>query len=64
MEQYEFDVFTASHDQVKAGITKAVRSRIVLSASEFPTYSLAADTAACLAVAIHGGMPTAVLARY
>lgn len=62
---YEFDVTTALHDDMKGGGPyKTVRSRIVLSRSEFPSYGLAADMAACLAVAIHGGMATAVLPRF
>ena len=61
---YTFDVFTSPHDDVKQGITRRVRSRVVISREEFPTYATAADTAACLAVAVHGGMPTAVLPRY
>ena len=61
---YSFDVFTSDHDAVKVGHLVQVHSRVVVSASEFPTYGAAAEAAACLAVAVHGGMPTAILPRY
>jgi hypothetical protein len=35
-----------------------------LSRTAYPTYGLASDTAACLAVAIHGGIPIETLPRY
>lgn len=64
-EQYEFDVITALHDDLKGGGDfPTLRSRIVLSREAYPTYGLASDVAACLAVAIHGGMPINVLPRY
>lgn len=65
MDDYEFDVITALHDDLKGGGNhKSVRSRVIVSRQEFPTYGLAADVAGCMAVAAHGGMPTAILARY
>lgn len=63
---WEFDVFTVLHDDLKDfGLAKAptVWSRVVLSKDEFPAHHLAQDTAACLAVAVHGGMPVSVLTR-
>ncbi len=65
METFEFDVFTAHHDEIKGGgAYREVWSRVTVSAVEFPTYGKAAEAAACLAVAVHGGMPTQILARY
>lgn len=58
---YTFDVFTASHDQVKVGQINTVRSRVLVEADTYPT---AQDTAAALAVAVHGGMATSALVRY
>lgn len=64
-ENYEFDITTADHDDMKGGGPyKTIRSRVVVSRKEFPTYGIAAETAACLAVAIHGGMPTKIQPRY
>ena len=60
---WEFDVSTSEHDDVKAGRLERVWSRVVVSREEFPTFGMAAETAACLAVAVHGGMPTNVLVR-
>lgn len=65
MAQYEFDVFTADHDDIKGGGDyPTVRSRVIVSRDAYPTYGLASDVAACIAVAIHGGMPISVLPRY
>lgn len=61
---YAFDVATADHDRVKTGQTVERWSRVVVSADEWPDWRIAAQVAACLAVAHHGGMPTAVLPRY
>lgn len=58
---YHFDVFTALHDEVKTGQLDTVRSRVVVEADTYPT---AQDTAAALAVAVHGGMATAALVRF
>lgn len=60
MNVYEFDVFTASHDDVKDGRYDIVRSRVIVAAT---TYARAQDTAGALAVAVHGGMPTAIIPR-
>jgi len=67
VRQWEFDVFTVKHDDLKDyGLKQAptVWSRVVLSVEDFPSFSLAQDTAACLAVSVHGGMPVSVLPRY
>ena len=56
-----FNVDLSSHDHLKAGILTVVQTRVILSDLEFPTPALAADTAACLAVAVHGGMPTKIV---
>jgi hypothetical protein len=64
-ENWSFDVTTALQDDMKGGgNSKTVRSRIVLSRAAYPQYGLASDTAAALAVAIHGGMATQILPRY
>jgi hypothetical protein len=65
-ENYEFDITTVHHDDLKDNglAARAIRSRVVVSRKEFPTYGLAAETAACLAAAVHGGMPTQILPRY
>ena len=55
-----FDVDLSTHDHLKHGILTVVRTRVVVSDLEFPTPALAGDTAACLAVAVHGGMPTRI----
>lgn len=60
-ESYSFDVFTSPHDDVKMGQLCRVWSRVVVSAS-YPL-PMAADLAACIAVARHGGMATSVLLR-
>lgn len=60
---FEFDVFTAMHDDIKDGITREVWSRVVISDTAFPDSRIAAQVAACMAVAIHGGMPTRILPR-
>lgn len=64
MQIWEFDVFTADHDSIKGGGYTEVWSRVCVSATEYPTYAGAYDVAACLAVAVHGGMPTRVMVRY
>ena len=56
-------MFTALHDDIKDGITREVRSRVVVSDIEFPDWRVAAQVAGCMAVAIHGGMPTRILPR-
>ena len=61
-EPYAFDVLTSPHDLVKVGTLDAVRSRVLISRDY--TYAEAMDLAACLAIACHGGMATAVLPRY
>lgn len=62
-EPWRFDVFTSSHDAVKDGELEQVWSRVVLSRTEWPVFEHAYATAACLAVAVHGGMPTRVMVR-
>lgn len=61
---YEFDVFTSPHEDVKKGVIRKTRSRVLISRKDFPSYPTAVEVAANLAVAIHGGMPTEVLPRY
>lgn len=63
-EYWEFDVFTADHDTVKHGVIYQRRSRVLISSAEYPSWVDAYEVAACLAVAVHGGMPTEVLCRY
>jgi hypothetical protein len=63
-DAYVFDVLTSPHDAVKAGELCRVWSRVVVSRLAYPSYAEAYDMAACLAVAVHGGMPTDVLPRY
>lgn len=57
---FVFDVTTSLHDDVKQGVIVRRLSRVVLSDTDFPTPAMAADVACCMAVAIHGGMPTSV----
>lgn len=65
MQTYEFDVITALHDDMKGGgAYPTVRSRVTVSAIDFPAYTVAAEVAACMAVGIHGGMAINVLPRY
>lgn len=63
---YSFDVFTAHHDAIKGGAAMGgyveIRSRVLIS--DAYTYIQAYEIAACMAVALHGGMPTRVLPRY
>jgi hypothetical protein len=55
-----FEVDTSLHDDVKQGILTSVRSRVVISDHDFPDPRVAAQVAGCMAVAIHGGMPTRI----
>jgi hypothetical protein len=61
---WSFDVATAHHDDVKHGRTITRWSRVTISATAHPDWRVAAQVAGCLAVTIHGGMPTAILPRY
>lgn len=62
---WSFDVTTALHDDIKeTGYTKAIRSRVVIDREQVPDWRHAYADAACMAVAIHGGMPVSVLPRY
>lgn len=61
---WEFDVFTSDHDAVKEGNLEQIWSRVLISEEEYPNWVVAYEVAACLAVAVHGGMPTRVLCRY
>lgn len=61
MDDWQFEVHTSPHDDVKEGVLCTVRSWVVVSAADYPTYASAYDVAACLAVAVHGGMPTRVV---
>lgn len=58
-------MITALHDDIKEiGYAKAVRSRVVIDRRQVPDWRQAYADAANVAVAIHGGMPVAVLPRY
>lgn len=61
---WTFDVSTSPHDDVKEGILVRRWSRVTVSRDDFPTWTRGAEVAACLAVAVHGGMPTEILAVY
>jgi hypothetical protein len=62
---WEFDVITALHADLKLGVEyRRLRSRVLLSRSAFPSYGLASETAGAFAMAVHGGMPVAILPRY
>lgn len=62
---WEFDVITALHDDLKGGGDYPTqRSRVVISRDAFPRWEYAAETAGCMAVIRHGGMPIAILPRY
>jgi len=64
---WSFDVFTAHHDDIKdpeIRFVRAVWSRVLIDREQVPDWRHAYADAACMAVAIHGGMPTAVLPRY
>lgn len=64
MDDHEFDVFTALHDDMKGGgAYKEVRSRVVISSLAYPHTTKAAEVACTLAVAVHGGMATACFLR-
>lgn len=57
---WTFDVATSPHDDVKAGVLVRRWSRVHISRTAYPDWRVAAQVAACMAVAIHGGMPTTV----
>jgi len=62
---WSFDIQTCDHDDIKvSGYTKARWSRVTINRLEEPVWERAMADAACMAVAIHGGMPTKVLPRY
>lgn len=61
---FSFDVATSDHDHVKAGVLVQRWSRVTVSGDAYPDWRDAAQVAACVAVAVHGGMPTSVLPRY
>lgn len=60
---FEFDVFTALHDDIKTGSFREIRSRVVISSDEFPDWRVAQQVAANMASGIHGGMCTKILPR-
>lgn len=61
---WEFDVATALHDEMKGGGRyREMWSRVNVSAVDFPRNEDAAQVAACMAIAVHGGMATQVLTR-
>lgn len=57
---WQFDVATSLHDAVKVGVTEQRLSRVTVSRQAFPSWVAAMDVAGCLAVAVHGGMPTRI----
>lgn len=64
MDDHHFDVFTALHDDMKGGGPyKQTWSRVIVSSTEFPHTTHAAEVACTLAVAVHGGMATACMLR-
>lgn len=65
MQAHAFDVLTADHDDVKHGLASAPvrRSRVVVSAAEYPAPTQAAEVAYLLAITMHGGMAVDVLLR-
>lgn len=64
MDDHHFDVFTALHDDVKEGGSYSeVWSRVIISSSDYPQTTHAAEVASTLAVAVHGGMATACMLR-
>lgn len=63
-QTFQFDVITADHDAMKGGGDfPTVRSRVTVSATEFPDFRVAAQVAAGMAVCIHGGMPINIYPR-
>lgn len=64
-ENWSFDILTAMHDDMKGGgVFVKKRTRVTVSRLEFPKWTTAAEVAACMAMAVHGGMATDILARY
>lgn len=59
---YEFDVFTALHDDMKGGGYRETHVRVVVS--DVYTFCEAYEVAACMAVATSAGCPPRVLPRY
>lgn len=57
---WTFDVTTSPHDDVKRGVLARRLSRVTISRAEFPDWRVAAQVAGCVAVGMHGGMPTAI----
>lgn len=51
MDQWEFDVFHSSHDELKQGVTEARWTRVLVSRREFPSFHEAAQTAALMGLA-------------
>ena len=56
-----FDIFHASHDEVKAGLVDHHHKRVVIT-DDIPHHE-AAQLAALLVMAIHGGMVTRIMPR-
>lgn len=61
---WTFDVFTATHDDVKAGRPRARWSTVLISRSAYPSDVDAAELAAQLAAGVRRAMPTEVLLVY
>lgn len=53
------DVWVADHDAWKGTGQGSERVRLSISHDEFPSWGAALDVAACMAVALRGGMPVA-----
>lgn len=58
---FSFDVFHADHEEVKRGLVDLHHRRVVIT-DDLP-YEEAMATAACIVIAIHGGMVTRILPR-
>jgi hypothetical protein len=60
---WAFDVATSDPDAVRSGTLVQRWSRVLVSRREYADWRVAADVAAGLAAAVHGGMPTEVRPR-
>lgn len=63
-DQWDFDVFHATHEEVQAGNHAARRATLTLSKKAFPSWLDASETAAAWVAERHGTMPTKVMPRF